>query len=90
MKPIRFTAHAEAALVDRGISRSEVEAAIRGPDRRELARPPREVVSRAYLDKVADGRMLLRVFIEESELEISVITLYKTSKLKKYLPEENQ
>lgn len=32
--------------------------------------------------------MLLRVVIEESEPEIAVITLYKTSKLKKYLPQE--
>jgi hypothetical protein len=32
--------------------------------------------------------MLLRAVIEETESEIAVITLFKTSKLKKYLPEE--
>lgn len=31
--------------------------------------------------------MLLRVVIEENDREIAVVTLYKTSKLKKYLPE---
>ena len=31
--------------------------------------------------------MLLRAVIEESENEIAVVTLYKTSKLQKYLPE---
>jgi hypothetical protein len=89
MKPIRFTSHAESALVDRDIARSEVELAIRNPDRREAVRPPREVVSRAYSDRVTSSQMLLRVFIEESLSEISVVTLYKTSKLKKYLPEAN-
>jgi len=32
--------------------------------------------------------MLLRAVIKETESEIAVITLYKTSKLKKYLPKE--
>ena len=32
--------------------------------------------------------MLLRAVIEETESEIAVITLFKTSKLKKYFPEE--
>lgn len=31
--------------------------------------------------------MLLRAVIEESDIEIAVVTLCKTSKLKKYLPE---
>ncbi len=32
---------------------------------------------------------LLRVVLEETDTEIIVVTLYKTSKLRKYLPEEN-
>ena len=88
MKAIRFTPHAEANLVAREISRADAEAAIRQPDRREPARPPREVVNRVYSDTVTGETMLLRAVIEETESEIAVITLYKTSKLKKYLPEE--
>ncbi len=88
MKPIRFSPHAQANLAAREISSAEAEAAIRLPDRREAGRPPREIVNRVYSDTVTGETMLLRAVIEESELEIAVITLYKTSKLKKYLPKE--
>jgi hypothetical protein len=37
--------------------------------------------------KVTGETMLLRAVIEETESEIAVVTLYKTSKLKQYLPE---
>ena len=88
MKTIRFSPHAEANLVAREISRAEVEAAIRQPNHRGPARLPREIVNRVYSDTVTGETMLLRVVIEETESEIAVITLYKTSKLKKYLPKE--
>jgi len=88
MKTIRFSAHAEANLVAREITRGEAEAAILQPDRREPGRPPREVVNRVYSDTVTGETMLLRAVIEETELEIAVITLYRTSKLKKYLPKD--
>jgi len=87
MKPIRFSPHAEANLKAREIAREDGEAAIRNPARRETGRPPREIVTRGYHDKVTGEEMLLRAVIEESENEISVVTLYKTSKIKKYLPE---
>lgn len=87
MKPIRFSPHAEANLKTREILREEAEAAIRNPARREASGAPREVVTRSFYDKVTGETMLLRAVIEESESEIAVVTLYKTSKLKKYLPE---
>ena len=88
MKPIRFSPHAEANLVAREISRADAETAIRQPVRREPGRPPREIVSWVYSDTVTGETMLLRAVMEETEHEIAVITLYKTSKLKKYLPKE--
>jgi hypothetical protein len=90
MKPIRFSPHAEANLVAREIGRADAEVAIRLPDRREPGRLPREIVSRVYSDIVTGETMLLRAVIEETESEISVITLYKTSKLRKYLPKETK
>lgn len=72
----------------REISRDEAEATIRQLLHREPARTPREIVSRVYSDTVTGETMLLRAVIEETEEEIAVITLYKTSKLKKYLPEK--
>jgi hypothetical protein len=87
MKPVRFSPHAEANLKAREIEREDAGAAVRNPERREIGRPPREIVTRRYFDKVTGTTMVLRAVIEESENEIAVITLYKTSKLKKYLPE---
>ena len=83
MKPIRFSPHAEKNLVAREISRAEAAATVRQPNHREPSRAPREVVSRGYSDTVTGETMLLRAIIEETEDEILVITLYKTSKLKK-------
>jgi len=88
MKAIRFTPHAQANLVAREISRTDAEAAIRQPNLRQPARLPREIVNRVYSDTVTGETMLLRAVIEETESEIAVITLFKTSKLKKYLPKE--
>jgi hypothetical protein len=84
-KPIRFTPHAEENLIARSISREEVEETIRNPDRDEDARPPRRVASRQYFDDVLNKEMLLRVITEETADGIQVITLYKTSKITKYL-----
>lgn len=86
MKPIRFSSHAEGNLIDRDIPQAEVVLAVRSPQRREPGRPPRYVVSRVYVDAATGEAMLLRVFIEETADEIAVVTVYKTSKLRKYLP----
>ena len=88
MKPIRFSPHAEANLVARELNRMEAETTIRQPDLREPGRPPREVVSRVYYDTLLGETMLLRAIIEETDSEIAVITLYKTSRLRKYLPKK--
>jgi len=53
-------------------------------DLRKVAR----LTGLSVVDTVTGETMLLRAVIEETESEIAVITLYKTSKLKKYLPEE--
>jgi hypothetical protein len=39
---------------------------------------------RRYLDEVLQTQMLLRVAVEESDAEMLVVTLYKTSKFGKY------
>ena len=84
-KPIRFTQHAEENLLARSISREEVEETVRSPDREEDARLPRRVASRQYFDELLKKEMLLRVITQESADGIQVITLYKTSKITKYL-----
>jgi Domain of unknown function (DUF4258) len=86
MKPIRFSPHALKNLAVRQIERALAESAIRNPDLRVPSRLPREVVTLAYYDTVLSAKAVLRVVIEESDDEIAVITLYKSTNLKKYLP----
>ena len=44
---------------------------------------------RRYFDAVLQTEMLLRVVAEETEAELVIVTLYKTSKFKKYEGEQN-
>jgi len=73
-----LTQHARDGLTERHIPVEWME--------RELAGPELKVPDDPGVDVL---RILFRdVPIEESENEIAVVTLYKTSKLRKYLPEE--
>jgi hypothetical protein len=45
---------------------------------------------RRYFDSVLQTEMLLRVVAEETETELAIVTLYKTSKFKKYEGEQKQ
>jgi len=88
MKPIRWTKHALKKAAIREAGKMEVEQAIRQPDLIAPGNPPRRIFMRRYFDAVLQAEMLLRVVVEETEFELAVITLYKTSKLKKYLGEQ--
>ncbi len=46
--------------------------------------PPRQIFMRRYLDEILEAEMLLRVVVEETNAEMVVVTLYKTSKFRKY------
>ncbi len=84
MKQARWTQHALDDLAARDISREEAERTLAAPDRIAEGRPPRIVNQRRYHDALLGQEMLLRVVIEETELERVVVTLYKTSKFTKY------
>lgn len=85
MKPLRWTSHALAALVDRDIDRAEVEQTIAAPEVSVIDPPRRVVLMRRYLDIHLGRQMLLRVVIEETPDERVVVTVYKTSQIAKYL-----
>ena len=85
MKPLRWTSHALAALVDRNIARSEVEQTIAAPELSVIDSPGRTVLMRRYFDGRLGRQMLLRVVVEETPNERVVITVYKTSQIAKYL-----
>lgn len=85
MKPLRRTTHALEALVDLGIDRAEVERTIAAPERSEAEPPRRAVLMRRYLDDRLGREMLLRVVVDETPTERVVVTLYKTSRIERYL-----
>ena len=39
---------------------------------------------RQYFDEIVGAEMLLRVVVEETDVELTLVTLYKTSKFAKY------
>ena len=55
------------------------------PDRIIAGRPPREILVRRYNDVKLRHLMALCLLIEETDGEKIVVTLYKTSQMKKYL-----
>ncbi len=85
MKPVRFSPHALTNLIDREIDRAEVERTLAEPDQVEPGHAGRKVYMRRYHDAVLDADMLLRVIVEETEAEIVVVTVYKTSRMNRYL-----
>ena len=84
MKSIRWTPHATQEAARREISANEAEKTVTHPDSVAPAQPPRRIFMRRYADSVLQTEMLLRVVVEETETEWVIVTLYKTSKFKKY------
>jgi hypothetical protein len=84
MKPVRWTPHALREIARREIDRAEAELTLRQPDAVIPTPPGRNFYQRRYTDKVLSETMLLRVLAEETAEELVIVTLYKTSKLKKY------
>ena len=87
MKRLRWTLHALKALEDRGIDRAEVDETIAAPELSILDPPHRVVLMRRFFDGKLERQMLLRVVVEETRRERVVVTVYKTSRIAKYLKE---
>ncbi|MGL4941739.1 MAG: DUF4258 domain-containing protein [Thermoguttaceae bacterium] len=85
MKPLRWTHHALTELDRREIAKAEAEKAIADPDLVVEGNLPRQIFMRRYFDTVLQVEMLLRVVVEETDAEVVIVTLYKTSQWKKYL-----
>ena len=85
MRAIRWTTHALRNLADREIPRDEAERTLALPELIAPGQPGRRVLMRRYLDSVLRQHMLLRIIIEETQEEVIVVTLYKTSQIDRYL-----
>ena len=84
MKPIRWSAHARKKAAKREVPENEVERTIAQPDSVVPGQWRRSIFMRRYFDAILEAEMLLRVVVEETETELTVVTLYKTSKFAKY------
>jgi len=85
MKAIRWTRHALEALAEREIDREEAERALSGPTPTLPVIGNRTLHLHKYHDRVLDQEMLLCVVTEDHGDEIVIVTIYKTSKIEKYL-----
>ena len=83
MKPIRWSAHARKKAAKREVPENEVERTITRPDSTVPGQWRRRIFMR-YFDAILETEMLLRVVVEETDTELTVVTLYKTSKFAKY------
>ncbi|MBI1866129.1 MAG: DUF4258 domain-containing protein [Nitrospirae bacterium] len=85
MKPIRWSLHALKNLGDREIDRAVADQTLEAPELVVPGQPLRRVFMRRYFDPVLQQEMLLRIVVEETASERVVVTLYKTSRIDRFL-----
>jgi len=71
--------HAKEQMIRRGISYQEIEAAVQNPT--EIFELSDKLIYHAIDDS---GKLLLRIFVNKLKTPNLVITVYRTSKIKKY------
>ena len=80
--------HAIKNLRDREVPLDEAVKTIETPEWREESYRGRIVLMRMFNDPMLDQSMLLRIVIEEELDYITVVTVYKTSNVKRCLKRE--
>ena len=85
MTNVRWTDHALESLADRAIERDEADKTLSEPTLTRPGHENRTIFMRRYRDKALGQEMVLCVVTEPRGDEIAVVTVYKTSKIEKYL-----
>ena len=78
---VRYTQHAEARMMERNISKADVERVLAAPIRQVPALNGR-TESQGWLER--QGKSLLLRVITEGDLVVLVVTVMATSKFEKY------
>lgn len=73
--------------MDREIPQAEAEGAVTAPERVAPLDGSRQFFMRRYFDKRLGQEMLLRVLVKETSQARTIITVYTTSKIGKYMKE---
>jgi hypothetical protein len=87
VKPVRWSPHALRSLREREIPFEEAERTLVEPEATIAGPLPRTFLMRRYFDARLGQQMLLRVLVEETSGERVVVTVYRTSKIEKYMKE---
>lgn len=85
MTHVRWTAHALEGLTDRAIDRDEAEETLADPELTSPGHGSRVIYMRRYHDRGLGQDMLICVVTETRGDETTIVTVYKTSKIEKYL-----
>jgi hypothetical protein len=84
MDKVVFSKHAKEQMLRRGIARETVVFVVSHPE--EILADDEDTTIMIYQSLIKEGsqQFLLRVFINTDKFPHEIITLYKTSKIKKY------
>lgn len=83
-----LTDHAMAEARRRGISEETVLQVATTPEQRVATRPDREVRQSRVIDQASGKLQLVRVVVDSGNEGDTVVTVYRTSKIRKYWREE--
>lgn len=81
---IEFTDHAKAQAARRGIDEGTVLAVTRDPEQTVPVRPGREIRQSRLPSRPTDRGYLVRVVVDVSDADVTIVTVYRTSKIDKY------
>jgi len=79
-----LTDHAIAEARRRGISAETILEVANAPERRLAVRPEREIRQSRLTDAASGKLQLIRVVVDRGEGSDTVVTVYRTSKVRKY------
>ena len=79
-----FTTHAEEQMGARNISREIVIHTIENAQQRLDGDKGRQIFQSQYFDEIEQKEMLLRVIAEPEDDDLIVVSVYKTSRFRKY------
>ena len=84
---VSFTEHARSEARRRGISEEAALEVARAPEQRVAGRSGREIRQSRVLDPASGKLHLVRVVIESGQDADTIVTVYRSSKIRKYWSE---
>jgi hypothetical protein len=83
-QPIRMSDHAREEARRRGVSEAIVLSVARDPEQRVMVRARREVRQSRITDAASGKLYLVRVIVDFGEHGDTIVTVYRTSRIRKY------